>query len=200
MFGILPTFLENFICSTTSRTKTALGIFHLWFNSFVASCLQAVGIRFSTEVKQRGVPVVSAFSPVSFCMGMITPVCQFSVPLQNAMPLDTHEAAKELVCSRFWAFQVGFHRFFAIIRHTESFPSVYPISRWSCSGHSTFASAAHSGSSPHKDDTLTAKVSCTLVHHGLPLYSVGTPKPEDNRQKRAVELQYFTRERIIFEF
>jgi len=43
-------------------------------------------------------------------IGMITAVCHLSMSFQNASPWhDTRESAKNLECSRLWAFDVGFH-------------------------------------------------------------------------------------------
>jgi len=46
-------------------------------------------------------PVVGAFSPISLlAYGDAPPVSQILVPFHNVMTLDTHESAKELICSR----------------------------------------------------------------------------------------------------
>ena len=57
---------ETLVCSVTTGTKTTLGIIQLWFNYFAASLLNALGIYFSWEAKERNAPVVAAFTPVSF--------------------------------------------------------------------------------------------------------------------------------------
>jgi len=40
---------------------------------------------------------------------MIPQFANLSAPFQNTRPLDTHKSAKELLDSKLWAFQVGFH-------------------------------------------------------------------------------------------
>jgi len=71
-------------------TKTALGIIQLWFNYFAASFYKALGVYFSLEAKERDAPVVGAFTPVPFSVYRDDQFANLSVPLQNAMPLDTH--------------------------------------------------------------------------------------------------------------
>jgi len=52
-------------------------------------------------IREIYVPVVGAIFPVSLLVcGMITPA-NLSESFQNTRPLDTHEAAKELLASRF---------------------------------------------------------------------------------------------------
>ena len=91
-FPILPRFLENFlereklVCSATAGTKTAMGIFQICFNYFVASLCIALG-AFQGILMQGDTLVGSAFLPFPFLwMGMITPVSQSFVTSKNIRP------------------------------------------------------------------------------------------------------------------
>jgi len=62
IFDILARFLENLLESensaynATTGAKTALGITQLWFNHFMASFFEALGLHFSREAEERDVP------------------------------------------------------------------------------------------------------------------------------------------------
>jgi len=94
-FGMLPEFLENLlesgnsVCSAMATTKTALGIIQFWFNYYCD-----ILVYTSWETKQRDSAVVGSFIPVSFFVYGDDQFTNLSMPLQNAMTLDTHESAK----------------------------------------------------------------------------------------------------------
>jgi len=93
---LLPRFLENLLesgilfCCAMAATKTELGPIQLCFNYFAASFCKALGVHFSREANERDTPVVGAFTPVFLSVYRDDQFANLSVPLQNAMPLDTH--------------------------------------------------------------------------------------------------------------
>ena len=69
-------------------------VLQLCFYYFALSVFNERGIHFSRETKQRDTTAFCAFTPVSIVVYRDDQFANLSVPLQNAMALDTHESAK----------------------------------------------------------------------------------------------------------